>query len=333
MSSPLFEQFKNAKIKNINLAYNKAIAKLNNQYKYYGAILSNKYIKQKSTAFNKLKQQYISSLNALKKQYNNDINKIKNLIVPPNIKPGKNLSALLVGINYNNTPYKLYGCISDANYMLELLQNNNFKYMQILTDNTTVKPTKNIILSKFTDLLSNAKSGDVVFFFYSGHGSQLKDTNGDEITGMDQLICPIDFKMILDDELKNIIKTHLKPGVTLISLFDSCFSGSVLDLRYQYYDSLQNNELTENPNEIETNGQVIMLSGCNDTQTSADTTINNVERGAVTWAFIRSLQENSNLTWRQLLLNMRSLLSQHQYTQTPQLASNVFLNIDTKVFI
>ena len=150
---------------------------------------------------------------------------------------------------------------------------------------------------------------------------------------MDQLICPIDFKMILDDELKNIIKTHLKPGVTLISLFDSCFSGSVLDLRYQYYDSLQNNELTENPNETETNGQVIMLSGCSDTQTSADTTINNVERGAMTWAFIRSLQENSNLTWRQLLLNMRSLLSQNQYTQTPQLASNVFLNIDTKVFI
>jgi len=329
--STLFEQFKNAKIKNINIAYNKAIAKLNSQYKYYGTILSNKYINPKE--MNRVNQQYLSALKALQTQYTIDINKIKNLIPPPNIKPGKNLSALLVGINYINTPYQLYGCINDVNYMLELLKQNNFKEIQILTDNTSAKPTKNIILSKFTDLLSNAKTGDVVFFCYSGHGSQLKDANGDEITGMDQLICPIDFKMILDDELKNIIKTHLKAGVTLISLFDSCFSGSVLDLRYQYYDSLQNNELTENPNQIETNGQVIMISGCSDKQTSADANIDNVDRGAMTWSFIRSLQDNPNLTWRQLLLNMRSLLTQKRYTQTPQISSNVFLNIDTKVFI
>ena len=41
-------------------------------------------------------------------------------------------------------------------------------------------------------------------------------------------------------------------AVTLFALFDCCFSGTVLDLKYQYLDSLDNNLSTVNKNETET---------------------------------------------------------------------------------
>ena len=125
----------------------------------------------------------------------------------------------------------------------------------------------------------NSKSGDVLLLFYSGHGSYILDKNNNEKTGNDQMIIPCDLNRIIDDELKNIIQNNLKKGVTLIALFDSCFSGSVLDLKYQYMDSLDKNNFTENINETETTGNVIMISGCSDVQTSNDATINSNDLG------------------------------------------------------
>jgi len=96
-------------------------------------------------------------------------------------------------------------------------------------------------------------------------------------------------------------------------------------------DSLENNEFTDYPSENETKGNVIMISGCDDEQTSADAIINNVDRGALTWAFLQSYQPN--ITWRELVINIRNLLSTSNYSQIPQFCSGRFLNIDTKVFI
>jgi hypothetical protein len=330
----LFQQFKNAKIKNITIAYNKAVQILIIQYNYYVSIIKkNNRLKKKATSIANIYNQLNTNLNLLKQQYISNINKINSMIMPPNIIPGKNLAALTIGINYVGSSNELAGCINDVNNINNLLKQNGFNKITTLTDYTNIKPTKNNILSQFTTLLTNANKGDTIFFFYSGHGSNTRDTNGDEVNNVDELLCPVDYNMIVDDELKNIIQTKLKSGVTLIALFDSCFSGSVLDLRYQYMDSLQNNELTENPNEEETTGQVIMISGCSDIETSADAYINNTNCGAMTWSFLQTLQQNKNITWRELALNMRDFLKKSNFTQTPQLTSGYFLNIDTKVFI
>jgi hypothetical protein len=50
-----------------------------------------------------------------------------------------------------------------------------------------------------------------------------QDENGDEFTGTDQCIVPIDLNIIVDDEIKSIIQDNLKEGVTLFALFDSCY--------------------------------------------------------------------------------------------------------------
>lgn len=168
---------------------------------------------------------------------------------------------------------------------------------------------------------------------YSGHGSYSIDRNGDETDGCDELIVSCDLKSVLDDELKSLIQTHLKADVTLFALFDSCFSGSVLDLKYQFMDSLNYEKFTENSKQLETPGNVIMISGCTDNQTSADAVFDNKPNGAMTWSLLESLKQKPNVNWRELVKTMRDLLKTSQFTQIPQFSSGNFVDIDKEIFI
>jgi hypothetical protein len=332
--SAAFENFKALKIQKINNIYNLNMKNLTN---YYNNALNNiKRSRNTNANKNRLIRNLVNEINnktnLLKLQLKNDILFVNNLVMPE-IKNIKNNSALLVGINYFRTQYELYGCINDTNSINSFISNYNFKKICILTDNTARKPNHNNILNEFKNLLSNSQAGDVLLFFYSGHGSYILDKDNNEKSGNDQVIIPCDFKEIIDDELKSIIQTNLKKDVTLIALFDCCHSGSILDLKYQYMDSLDKNNFTENENETETIGNVIMISGCSDIQTSSDATINNKNQGAMTWAFLEAFKSEKNITWRNLLLKMRDLLKKSNFTQLPQLASGSFFNIDSPVFI
>lgn len=99
------------------------------------------------------------------------------------------------------------------------------------------QPTRQNILAAMRWLAQDAKSGDVLFLHFSGHGSQQKDTDGDEQDGHDETICPVDFQsagMITDDEMHASMVAPLPEGVKFISIFDCCHSGTMLDLPYTY---------------------------------------------------------------------------------------------------
>ena len=54
------------------------------------------------------------------------------------------------------------------------------------------------------------------------------------------MIYPVDFRVaghIVDDEMHRIMVQSLRPGVRLTAIFDSCHSGSALDLPYVYSTS------------------------------------------------------------------------------------------------
>jgi len=236
--STVFLYFKTLKIKNLNNTFNINVRNLNI---YYNNALNNiKRSRNTNANKNKLIQSLVNEVNnkynLLKVQLKNDISYINNLVMPE-IKNKQNNSALLIGINYTGTDNELYGCINDTNSINSLISNYNFQKICILTDNTEKKPNRANILDEFKNLFINSQAGDVLLFFYSGHGSYILDKNNNEKTGNDQLIIPCDLNEILDDDFKSIIQTNLKKDVTLIALFDSCFSGSVLDLKYQYMDS------------------------------------------------------------------------------------------------
>jgi hypothetical protein len=242
----------------------------------------------------------------------------KTIITPKQIVPKK--IALLIGINYTNTPYQLGGCINDIRNVSNLLRTKGYTSL-LMTELSPIKATKNNILKAFIQLLVNSNAGDSLFFHFSGHGTNTLDRNRDELDGKDEMICPCDFKMISDDELNKIIQMYLKPNVTLFTLFDSCFSGTVLDLRYNYAPNILN------PRVPETKSNVIMISGCMDNQQSADTVINNEWCGAMTNAFLTCANAPS---LNVLLTNMRKHLKNNNYNQIPQLSSGKFVNINQK---
>lgn len=130
--------------------------------------------------------------------------------------------------------------------------------MVLLTDdqqNPMSQPTKQNILRAMHWLVKDARPNDSLFFHYSGalaisnppldefadscagHGGQTKDLDGDEEDGYDEVIYPVDFRQvghITDDEMHRILVKPLQPGTRLTAIFDSCHSGTALDLPYIY---------------------------------------------------------------------------------------------------
>ncbi|PHH59744.1 hypothetical protein CDD81_2612 [Ophiocordyceps australis] len=151
--------------------------------------------------------------------------------------------ALLIGINYFGQRGQLRGCINDVRNMTAYLV-EHFGYkredMVILTDdqqNPMSQPTKQNILRAMHWLVKDARPNDSLFFHYSGHGGQTKDLDGDEPDGYDEVIYPVDFRQtghITDDEMHRIMVRPLQAGVRLTAIFDSCHSGTALDLPYIY---------------------------------------------------------------------------------------------------
>ena len=331
---------------------------LNQLIKNYNATVNNilkqrMSLKQKQTYLTSLKTQFQKNMENLKKKYDADLLVLNNAAAASAAAASAAAAnaasaaaalpkkkALLIGINYIGTTSQLNGCINDINNISDLLIKKyafNPEFITKITDETFKKPTREVILDSFAAFLASGKEGDVLFFSYSGHGSYTLDRNNDEIkgtseTGNDEMIITSDSKSIIDDELKALIQTNLKKNVTLFALFDSCFSGTVLDLKYQYFDSLANDANTVNNNELETIGNVIMISGCSDIQTSADAFLEKKYQGAMTWSFISAISESTTtLSWKDLLIKMRDQLKQSDFTQLPQLSSGCFMDINKSV--
>lgn len=250
--------------------------------------------------------------------------------------PAPKKRALIVGINYIGASYQLDGCINDAQELQTWLrESQKFDTITLITDNTALKPVKATILAEFRKLLQSANKGDTLFFSYSGHGSQVFDTSGDEKDGRDETIFVLDGQNITDDELKAIADQEMKDGVTLIALFDSCHSGSMLDLKFTYLDSTSAGGAsdTQNAKNTECKGTVLCLTGCTDAQTSSEAWTGSKTQGAMTVCFLETMKNQKSVTWRQLVTAMRSMLQDAAFTQQPQFSSDSAFNLDSVVVI
>lgn len=278
----------------------------------------------------------------------------------------------------------LRGCWNDAHNManfiqrMYILQFNTADHagyhpddMVILTDepsnNPRTMPTRENICAAMHWLVSDAQPGDALFFHYSGHGGQERAVEGDEEDGYNETILPVDFQMtgqMPDDELHARLVRPLPMGCRLTALFDSCHSGTVLDLPYIYATSgniketnismnvgkgllgaamdyargdvigmardlfttvksaTMNRSAAEYTRQTRSSGaDVIMLSGCKDSQTSADATEAGKATGAMSWAFITVLSQWPQLSYVQLLNATRDCLAA-KYSQKPQMSAS-----------
>ena len=137
-------------------------------------------------------------------------------------EPIGRIRAVLVGIDeYENPDVRsLQGCVNDVALVRSLLKG----YFAVPNEDIRVvvnrRATKAAILHRLRDMISRGQPGDVLVFYYSGHGSQVRDRDGDELTdGLDEIICPYDMDWdrrtyILDDDLDAIF-AEMPPDVLL----------------------------------------------------------------------------------------------------------------------
>lgn len=265
-------------------------------------------------------------------------------------EPGK--FAVIIGINKYDPSLNsdLNGCVNDAEAMYNILTGTyGFAHdnIRMLTD---FRATKEMILERITWLLDHDVPGDELVLHYSGHGSQIRDRNDDELNDyLDEILCPTDLDWddpLTDDDIKWIFDLK-EDGVFLTFICDSCHSGSItktiqnnpegiefapleypryinppLDIKVregnEYIDTHKIGGLNINEKGL-VEQQHVLLSGCRDDQTSADAYIDGKWQGALTSSLITAIRKNPYRDWTSMHADIISILNVGGYTQKPQL--------------
>jgi metacaspase-1 len=138
--------------------------------------------------------------------------------------------ALLVGINDYHSISDLRGCLNDIKNVRDILKtfygftNNDIR---VVTDD---RATEENVQSRLEWMVEGAKAGDQLFFHFSGHGSQIRDRDGDELRdNKDEILCMYGMswdKGYISDDWFDDLFAKVPQGVTFELIFDSCHSGT-----------------------------------------------------------------------------------------------------------
>jgi len=261
--------------------------------------------------------------------------------------------AVLIGINKYQMPgADLQGCVNDVKNLSGVLKTYygfTDKDMTVLTD---AKATKKAMETAIKKLITGGKKGDVLLLHYSGHGSNVPDDNGDEADKRDEILCPtdLDWKDTLRDDWLRKTFNKLRKGVRLTVIMDCCHSGTItraiappnamrrerflpcpLDLMAtesgRKLRGTVRGQLGKAPRGRRRKGDIVhakiqemLITGCRDTQTSADARIGGSFNGALTYYLVESIKEaQGQLTYRELHQRTVAKLKQNEYEQVPQL--------------
>jgi len=188
------------------------------------------------------------------------------------------------------------------------------------------------VLGEIRAAMGSLRFSDRFVFTYSGHGSWVPDTSGDEADMRDECLVMHDWEtagFITDDELYEAYQTR-RTGVRVSAFSDSCFSGTVARLL-----NVNSSEIRFFPPNLLTPGVeskparrldgpsrpgTMLMSGCSDFEVAYDAHIDGVYQGAFSNAALTTFTPNLTMkAWHKLILQR---LDFKQYPQTPQLQAS-----------
>ena len=236
---------------------------------------------------------------------------------------------LLIGIDYRGKENELRGCIDDIKHMKVFLENRGYDRFIILTEDGEL-PTGENIMRGFNSIIEWINNEDVqeVWIHYSGHGSHIKDMDGDEDDGFDEVLIPLDYDkngIISDDLINKYFISRIRDGVKIYIFMDCCHSGTIMDLEYKNI----NGEWIKN-NDKSVCGKILCISGCRDYQLSSECfNLNNNGRwsGALTTTFMNF---QKNISIREMLNEFKNKLE--PFNQIPLLTASWKFDIDKPFF-
>jgi hypothetical protein len=214
---------------------------------------------------------------------------------------GKALTISLNAVDpkhYQGWSGELNACEADAQDMAEIAKSKKFSVTKLLTKAATRAKVRSEILKAAKALTK----GDIFMLSYSGHGGQLPDLNGDEPDVQDETWCLYDGELV-DDELYSHLGKFAQ-GVRIVVFSDSCHSGTVVKMAYyqgttaarssglgaqairyrfmppdvalrtyrsnkSFYDNILRDKKIKDAEEAVA-ASVLLISGCQDNQLSAD---------------------------------------------------------------
>lgn len=261
--------------------------------------------------------------------------------------------AVLIGINKYQVPGSdLSGCVNDVKNLRGALTTYYGFADKDITTLTDLKATKKAMQRVIKKLIAGGKKGDVLVLHYSGHGSNVPDDNGDEADRRDEILCPtdLDWKDPFRDDWLRTTVNKLRKGVSLTIIMDCCHSGTItraitppdaprkerflpcpLDLMAvessRKLRGTVRGQLGKAPrgrkrksDVVHADIQEMLITGCRDTQTSADARIGGTYNGALTYYLVESIKEaKGKLTYRELHRRTIAKLKQQDFDQVPQL--------------
>jgi hypothetical protein len=152
--------------------------------------------------------------------------------------PAKQKLALLIGVSgyaQGITSLETSGDVDDLAHVLK----ERYGFSQPVVLKTPEETTRASILQALERLITQTPEGGLVYIHYSGHGSQVPDTNGDELgDGLDETWVPSDAhflangdltQQISDDEFYAFMKRLAAKSPALVTVsVDACHSGSFM---------------------------------------------------------------------------------------------------------
>jgi hypothetical protein len=261
--------------------------------------------------------------------------------------------AVLCGVNVYQIPgADLRGCVNDVQNMKGVLV-DLFGFseddIEVLTD---AGATKAAIQDALETLVGGASAGDVLYFHFSGHGSNVPDQDGDEADERDEIFCPtdLDWEDPLRDDWMREILDRLPDAVNLTFVSDCCHSGTITRaigppderVKERYLPDPRDLRAAESRRALtgvtrsarrelvvaanggddieEVDLNEILITGCRADQTSADAFIDGDFHGALTHSLAAALRDaDGDITYRDLHAAVVELLHQGGYSQVPQL--------------
>jgi hypothetical protein len=186
--------------------------------------------------------------------------------------------------NYGGWEGVLGGCENDAYAWEALAKGRGFDTRFLLNESAT----SHAVLGEILAAAEHCDPGDLFLLTYSGHGGQVPDRDNDEPDGRDETWLLFD-RQVLDDELFAAF-ARFKAGTRIVVVSDSCHSGTVTRgpatettersrLAPEFackanFDSIGSSMLDgikDAPKAIcALASPVLLLSGCQDNQTSGD---------------------------------------------------------------
>jgi len=261
--------------------------------------------------------------------------------------------AVLIGINRYRIPgADLRGCVNDVRNMQAVLNEYYGFAKSAITVLTDYSATNKAMQSAIGSLIGNAKKGDILLLHYSGHGSNVPDDNGDEADRRDEILCPtdLDWKDPLRDDWLRKTFNGLKPGVSLTVVMDCCHSGSNTraiqppdapmlprylpnpwdimaeesgrKLRGKVMSELRSSARASRKRSDIVHADIpeLLVTGCRDTQTSADAYIGGSYNGALTYNLVAAIRAaRGKITYRELHAMVIEKLKKGKFDQVPQL--------------